>query len=73
MNSINSRRSLDVSNRLLRILRFGGTRTNLSIDLFNALNSNPGTAYTQTFGATYLAPTAILSARFAKFSMQFDW
>ena len=62
---------LDV--RFAKILRFGSTRTNISIDLFNALNSNPGTAYTQTFGATYLAPTAILSARFAKFSMQFDW
>jgi len=59
--------------RFAKILRFGSTRTNVSIDLFNALNSNPGTSYTQTFGASYLVPTVIMQARFAKFSMQVDW
>ena len=46
---------------------------NVSIDIYNALNRNPGTSYNQTFGANYLVPNAILQARFAKFSMHIDW
>jgi hypothetical protein len=59
--------------RFANILRFAGTRTNVSIDLYNSLNGNAGTAYNQTFGPSYLVPTLILPARFAKFSMQVDW
>jgi hypothetical protein len=59
--------------RFGKILRFGGVRTNVSIDIYNALNRNPGTSYNQTFGANYLVPNAILQARFAKFSMHIDW
>ncbi|HZM94978.1 MAG TPA: hypothetical protein VFB92_16225 [Vicinamibacterales bacterium] len=34
--------------RVGKILRFGGTRTNLAIDIYNLFNSNTGTAYNQT-------------------------
>jgi hypothetical protein len=59
--------------RIGKILRFGSTRTNVSIDIFNALNGNEGTSFTETYGPRYLVPTAIMPARFAKFSMQFDF
>jgi hypothetical protein len=59
--------------RFAKIFNFGRTRSNIAIDIFNALNRNPATAYNQTFGANYLRPNAILSARFAKISMQVDW
>ena len=62
---------LDV--RIGKILRFGSTRTNVSIDIFNELNGNEGTSFTETYGPRYLVPTAIMPARFAKFSMQFDF
>jgi hypothetical protein len=59
--------------RFAKILRFGGSRTNIGIDLYNALNANPITAYNQTYGARYLTPTSIMPARFLKFSAQIDW
>ena len=59
--------------RFAKILRYGRTRTNLSLDLFNALNGNVGTAFNQTFGTSYLVPTSIMPARFAKVSVQFDF
>ena len=68
--------SLDV--RFGKILRFGRTRTNVAIDLYNAFNSNTGTAYSQTYdpvtnGARWLAPTTVLNPRFARFNVTFDF
>jgi hypothetical protein len=66
-------RTNELDLRFGKILKFGSTRTNLSLDLFNALNANVGTAFNQTFGASYLVPTAIMPARFAKISVQVDF
>ncbi|PYR28675.1 MAG: hypothetical protein DMF98_02195, partial [Acidobacteria bacterium] len=68
--------SLDV--RFGKILRIGRTRTNVAIDLYNLFNSNMGTAYNQTYdpvtnGATWLSPTTVLNARFARFNVTFDF
>ena len=68
--------SLDV--RFGKILRFGRTRTNVAIDLYNLFNSNTGTVYNQTYdpvtnGATWLAPTTVLNPRFARFNVTFDF
>ena len=68
--------SLDL--RFGKILRFGRTRTNVAIDLYNVFNSNTGTAYNQTYdpvtnGATWLAPTTVLNPRFARFNVTFDF
>jgi hypothetical protein len=68
--------SLDV--RFAKILRFGRTRTNVGIDLYNLFNSNTGTAYNQTYdpvtnGATWLNPTTVLNPRFARFNVTFDF
>jgi hypothetical protein len=68
--------SLDL--RVGKNLRFGHTRTNVAIDIYNLFNSNTGTAYNQTYdpvtnGATWLAPTQVLNARFARFNVTFDF
>ena len=61
-----------VDMRFGKILRFGGTRTNIGIDLYNMFNSNVGTAFNQGFGtdgATWMRPTAVLNPRFARFNV----
>jgi hypothetical protein len=61
--------------RVSKILRFGRARTQLAVDLYNALNANPIENYNQAFiaGGAWLTPTGILSARFAKLTAQFDF
>jgi hypothetical protein len=55
--------------RLTKILRFGTTRTGLSVDLYNALNSAAVLTYNQTYNpatTTWLTPTSVLAARVIK-------
>jgi len=59
--------------RFGKVLRLSGTRTVVSLDLYNALNNNTPLTVTETFGSSYLAPRSILDARVAKISFQFDW
>jgi len=68
--------SLDM--RFGKNLRFGRTRTNVAIDLYNLFNANTGTAYNQTYdpvtnGATWLNPTTVLNPRFARFNVTFNF
>ena len=60
---------------LKKILRFGKTRANVGVDIFNVLNAAAALSYNQAFiaGGPWLTPTSILSARFAKISAQFDF
>jgi hypothetical protein len=67
-----------VDMRFAKILRFGRTRTNVGIDLYNMLNANTGTAFQQTFdpltnGSTWLRPTQILNPRFVRFNVTMDF
>jgi hypothetical protein len=62
---------LDV--RIGKILRFGRTRTNLNLDIVNALNSNDVLGYSPTFSATWPTPTTVLTARLFRVSAQFDF
>jgi hypothetical protein len=61
-----------VDMRFAKILRFGRTRTDIGIDLYNLFNSNKATAYNQTFLNTaanpWLRPTQIVDARFLRFN-----
>jgi hypothetical protein len=59
--------------RLAKILRFGRTRTQVGLDVYNVTNSSAIQTYNQTYGARYLTPTLVLPARFAKVSAQFDF
>jgi hypothetical protein len=58
--------------RVGKILRFGGTRTTLNLDLYNALNAD--TIRTVNFSyAVWQTPTSILLARFMKISATWDF
>ena len=59
--------------RVAKILRFGRTRAQVGVDLYNALNSSAVQTYSQTLGTAYLTPTLVLPARFAKISAQVDF
>jgi hypothetical protein len=58
--------------RFAKVLRYGRTRTNLSVDIFNALNADTITTYSTAY-ETLWKPATILQSRFVKFSAQFDF
>src|SRR6185369_6044603 len=61
--------------RFAKLLRFGRTKTQVGLDIYNVTNANSVQAYNQTFipGGAYLVPNSILQARFAKIGVQFDF
>jgi hypothetical protein len=59
--------------RVAKVLRFGRTRTQVGVDIFNVMNSNVPQGYLQTFGPTWLRPTSVMDARFARVSGQIDF
>ena len=66
----------DRINSVAKILRFGDSRTNIGIDLYNLFNANTATGYAQGFGfdgASWLRPTGVLNPRFVRFNLTFDF
>jgi hypothetical protein len=59
--------------RVGKVLRFGGTKTVLNVDLFNLFNGNAVTAENPAFPVAFRRPTQIMLARFVKISAQFDF
>ncbi len=60
--------------RVAKILRYGRTRTQIGVDIYNATNTDVVTTFNQNFTATsWLTPTAIQPARYIKVSGQFDF
>jgi hypothetical protein len=62
--------------RFSKILRFRGTRTKISLDMYNALNANPVLSYNPTYNpatTTWLTPTSVLAARVMKIGASFDF
>jgi hypothetical protein len=67
--------------RVSKVLRFGRTRSNVGIDLYNLFNANTGTVFNQVYGtagtanlgAAWLRPTSILNARVVRFNATVDW
>jgi hypothetical protein len=66
--------------RVAKILRFGGTRTQLGMDIYNLLNNDVVTTYnngytapTSARGSIWLTPTAILPARYIRLNLQVDF
>jgi hypothetical protein len=62
--------------RFAKILRFGGKRADVGIDLYNIINANTQTGYNTAYGndGTGLwRPTTIQGARFARFNVTFDF
>jgi hypothetical protein len=59
--------------RLAKLVRIAQTRTTVSLDFYNALNASTVLSLNNTFGSTWQRPTALLTPRFAKVSVQFDF
>jgi hypothetical protein len=59
--------------RVAKILRFRTTRTNVGLDIFNILNSNPVLTYSQAFTSTWLRPQSVLQPRYVKVSAQINF
>jgi len=61
--------------RIGKILRFGRQRATISVDLFNALNSDAILTYNQAFipGGAWLVPMTVLTARTTKLTLQWDF
>jgi hypothetical protein len=61
--------------RLAKILRFGGKRTMVALDLYNMLNANPVLTYNNAFvpGGTWLQPRSILTPRLFRISAEFNF
>jgi hypothetical protein len=70
----------NVDFRAAKILKFGRTRTQVGLDLYNVLNSDTVTTYnlayvapTATAPSNWLVPSTIATARFMKVSLQVDF
>jgi hypothetical protein len=65
----------EVDLALKKVLRFGGTKTAIGVDIFNLLNSNAVLTYNQTFipGGAWLAPQSVMTPRFVKIAAQIDF
>ena len=58
--------------RVAKVIRYGRTRTNLSVDIFNLFNNDTILTYS-TANDSLWRPQSILQSRFVKFSAQFDF
>ena len=58
--------------RFAKNFRFGGKRTMVSLDLYNALNANPVLTYNNNFvpNGVWLQPNSILTGRLARISAE---
>ena len=58
--------------RLGKVLRYSRTRSVVSLDIFNLLNSDTIAAASSTY-STWLAPSAVVAPRLMKISMTVDF
>ncbi|MEO8258383.1 MAG: TonB-dependent receptor [Acidobacteriota bacterium] len=74
-HSILGERVNELNMRVGKILRLGKSRANVGVDFYNLLNAATPLSYNQAFipGGAWLTPTSVLSARFAKLSLQLDF
>jgi hypothetical protein len=66
----------NVDLRIAKIIRYGRTRTQIGVDVYNLTNTDVVTSYNQTFSPTstsWLTPTGIQPARYMKISAQVDF
>ena len=61
--------------RFVKVLKFGRTRSNIGLELYNVTNSAAVLTYNQAFipGGAWLTPTSVLQPRYAKVSAQIDF
>ena len=71
-------RVTQIDMRFAKVLRFGGSRADIGVDLYNLLNTNDAAGYEQTFdyatqGASWLRPTSIVPPRFAQVNVTLNF
>ena len=69
-------RRTQVDMRFAKIVRFGRTRADIGVDLWNLFNTNYATAYAGTYtavGGTWQNPTAIYAPRFVRLNFTVDF
>ena len=68
-------RQNNIDMRIAKIIRLGTTRTQVGVDIFYLLNADTVTLYNSGFvpGGSWLTPTAITPARYARISVQLDF
>ncbi len=76
--SLYGQRVTQVDMRFAKVFKFGGKRGDVGIDLYNLFNTSDPTGYLETYdyatnGATYLRPNAIVSPRFLRFNVTFNF
>ncbi|HEY3043498.1 MAG TPA: hypothetical protein VGJ39_05720, partial [Vicinamibacterales bacterium] len=62
--------------RVAKIIRYGRTRTQVGVDIYNATNTDVVTGFNQAFSptsTTWLTPTSIQPARYVKLNAQIDF
>ncbi|HEU4692925.1 MAG TPA: hypothetical protein VFS23_31400, partial [Vicinamibacterales bacterium] len=61
--------------KVAKILRFGSTRSTISLDLYNVMNASAILTYNQTFvpNGTWLQANSVLTGRLARISVDFGW
>jgi hypothetical protein len=62
-----------VDMRIGKLLRFGRTRSNISLDIVNLFNSNDNLGYGTLLNATWPAPTAVLLPRIFRINASFEF
>jgi len=70
-----------VDMRFAKVLRFGGKRATVGVDVYNLANSDATLTYNQTFlvpdpvlaTSKWLRPTSVLHPRYVKIGAQFDF
>jgi len=67
-------RQNNIDLRIAKVLRYGRTRAQIGVDVYNLANTDVVTGYNNAFTSTsWLTPTDIVPARYAKISAQFDF
>ena len=71
-------RVTQIDMRFAKVLRFGGRRADIGVDLYNLFNTNDAATYEQAFdyatqGASWLRPATIVPPRFARVNVTLNF
>jgi hypothetical protein len=72
-NTMFEKRLTQVDLRVTKVVRLRDVRLQGMFDVYNAFNANTVLALNNTYGSTWLRPTAILAGRLFKFGVQLDF
>jgi hypothetical protein len=76
MTFFEERRRNNFDMRVSKIIRYGQTRTQVGVDIYNLMNADTVLSFNQTFNpntTAWLTPTDIVPARYVRFNVQVDF